>query len=247
MDRESLSRPWSNQEFVRRYHKKTLDQFFETEIYFISKIANNLSSTLDIGCASGRFSSFMEEYGFNGRYTGIDFCERNIEQAIRSYPGHIFLCQDALSYDLDETYDLVNATGVFQHEPRYSDLLQKMLLWSKRYVLFDLKMFSGEDHIIDREKSYRSTNGSDPPLFFNIHSVSRFVEDLKYIDGLQLVEIYGYPTVPNCHVKLPENVGSLFSAGVLIEKGHGNISEFVVHLPESCRQLVDPNICFHSI
>ena len=49
-------------------------------------------------------------------------CQRGRARAL--YPSHDFHCVNALTFEPENTADLVNATGVMQHEPRFDALLE---------------------------------------------------------------------------------------------------------------------------
>lgn len=76
-------------------------------------------SILDVGCGFGDLNKALVRQGAGAyRYTGIDLVEELIEEGGRRYPGdHIrFMKADFLEHRFDETFDVVVASGIFNHK-----------------------------------------------------------------------------------------------------------------------------------
>lgn len=221
---------WNQPEIVDRFADKSARDFFKSETRFLEPIAANIRSVIDVGSASGRFYELLRSLGVQPRYTGIDLSEASVEKGRTLYPGHAFHCANALAFEPAQTADLVNATGVVQHEPEYRELLSRMMDWSDRYVLFDAKLAPIDDHLIDREKSYIAT---EPPLYFVILSHTQLIAELGALRGVKRVSIYAYATTLNARVRIPDGVGPVASAGILLEKGAPDATpELHIELPE---------------
>ncbi len=173
-------------------------------------------SVIDIGCASGRFVELLATLGATPRYTGLDLSEASVARARALYPAHDFHCVNALTFEPENTADLVNATGVMQHEPRFDALLDRMISWSRRHVLFDIKLAAMSDHLADIERAYIA---SDPPMYFVVLSADRFLREIAERRDIRRAEIFGYETPRNANAVLPPEIGPLVSAGVLLETG----------------------------
>src|SRR5437016_1550551 len=70
---------------------------------------------LDLGCGIGDFYPFLIEKFGDLDYTGIDIVPEMVDHAARKYPRARFLCRDLFKDDLDETYDYVLSSGVFNN------------------------------------------------------------------------------------------------------------------------------------
>ena len=208
---------WSEKQCIDKFAAKTLDDFFDSEHHFLKQMTGNASSVLDIGCASGHFLQLLRSYFETIEYMGVDIMEGMIEHARTFYPEARFLTANALTLDLDETFDIVNATGVFQHEPGIKELLQRMIDWSNRYVLFDVKFAEISGHIIDLSQSY--TRGDAHNMYFNLFHYPSFIELCRSMPGVQRIEVFGYFTAPNSRTTIPAPLTRVVSANVLIEKG----------------------------
>ena len=213
---DSHYRRWNQNEIVTRFAEKRADDFFESEIRLLKPIVGNVKSVIDIGCASGRFVELLRKHGIAPRYTGLDLSEASVKTARGLYPNHRFHCANALTFESEEKSDLVNATGVMQHEPNFDALLNRMIAWSQRYVLFDIKLANTSSHLVDINQSYIA---STPPMFFVILSVRTFLAELTARKDIRRADIFGYETPRNANAVMLGDIGQLLSAGVLLEVG----------------------------
>jgi hypothetical protein len=139
----------------------------------------------------------------------------SVQNARKLYPQSEFIHANALEYSTQKTFDLVNATGVCQHEPQFETLVQKMITWSDRYILFDVKLAAINDHLINIDVAYCN---NESPIYFNVLSLNKLISFLKKLENISRISIYGYVTPKNARTVIPENLGSLVSAGILLEK-----------------------------
>lgn len=75
----------------------------------------NIETAIDVGCAIGDFSSFLEEKGL--RAMGVDGRPENVEEARRRFPGiefRVFDAEDARVKDLG-AFDLLLCFGLLYH------------------------------------------------------------------------------------------------------------------------------------
>lgn len=209
-------RRWNDAECVDRFAGKNAADFFATETKFLRAVGPEIASVLDIGCASGRFIELLNDLSIDAAYTGVDIGPANIARARDLYPQHSFHLINALDFEPKERFDLVNATGVCQHEPRFAALIDKMIGWSSKYVLFDLKLANLDNHLIDIERSY---SGTDNRLYFVLASLPRLIQSLSANPDIAAVSVFGYETRPNANTTVPQTVARFVSAGILITKG----------------------------
>lgn len=209
-------RRWNQDDIVDRFAGKSAGDFFDSETRLLKPIASTIKSVIDIGCASGRFVELLTTLGATPRYTGLDLSEASVARARALYPAHDFHCVNALTFEPENTADLVNATGVMQHEPRFDDLLSRMISWSRRHVLFDVKLASMPNHLADIDRAYIA---SDPPMYFVVLSAQQFLQEISERRDISRAEFFGYATPRNAKAVLPTRMGELVSAGVLLEIG----------------------------
>ena len=220
---------WADSDLVSKFSQKKVDDFFSSERWALDQTEGQFDNVLDIGCASGRMIELLRCYSTSFIYTGIDIIPENIELARSYYPEfHFYLC-NGLGFKPEEQFDLVNATGVCQHEPHYEELLSHMVSLSKKYVMFDVKLAPIYENIADLEQSYCRVG--DKQLFFVLFAANELFKFLQSIPDICQIDILGYETQVSSQVHLPYNVTQIVSAGVFIKKGKGPL-EFNVELPD---------------
>jgi len=229
---------WDDKDAVEQFAHKSVGDFFRSETRFLKDIAGEIESVLDIGCAAGRFIELLAHYGIKPRFTGIDVSAASLRLARQAYPQALFIEADALECNLTKTYTLVNATGVCQHEPRFSALIPRMIDWSSRYVLFDVKFAALDEHLVDIERAYC---GDVHRLYYILLSPTKFLGFLRRLPNLARISIYGYATPTNARTVVPQDIGTIVSAGVLLEKGGSVSPELSIELPEFLSALIARN------
>jgi len=222
---------WTNKSTISFYTDKSATQFFPSETHFLKSVGADVSSVLDVGCACGRFRELLISLGIAASFSGLDIVPENIETARRLYPDCTFFIGDATAMDLPELYDLVNATGVFQHVPGFALLLRRMLALSRRYVLFDVKFAAVDDHLVNIECSYSEKEGKR--AYFICLNFQRFLEELQAIPGIATISVYGYCTPRNQYTVVSPGIEPLVSAGVLLTKGDGPATVAIEFTPEA--------------
>lgn len=214
-DLGSHQRAWTRPEMVEKFAHKDARDFFDSERHFLTSIAPEVSSALDVGCASGRLIELLESLGAaDFSFTGVDLVERSITQAAETYPAHRWILQDFLSIADPGRHDLVNATGVVQHEPRTWALVDAMIDASSKWVLFDAKVALIDEPVVDLERSYVTIG--DDRLYFIVLGLDGFVASLASRARVSAVDVYGYVTAPNARTSVPEDVLPFASVGVLL-------------------------------
>lgn len=212
---------WDTQQaFSGWENARTWDKRFRSEKYFLERIFKPGMSVLDIGCATGDLHlGLLERFG-DHTYVGTDTSKVMIEGAKKMCPDCRFYEGDIVQENLvgDEKFDIVTATGVFQHEPQFEKLLLKMLEHTKEggYVLFDCKFFYDHESIVDITRSY-----CDLPdkLYFNVLNFEDALAWLKKIENISSIEIFGYYSGTHSSVRLPLSVQEeVCSAHVLLKK-----------------------------
>ncbi len=148
-------------------------------------------SVLDVGCANGDLYLCLNSSYDALKYEGIDVSKEMIQRAQELAPGALFHHENFLSSNFNcvNEYDLVTATGVFQHESRYADLLKKMIDASKEYILFDVKLFRTHATICDLRKAYRS---SENPMYFIVLNIKAFLDMVSSMSEVGHISMFGY-------------------------------------------------------
>ncbi|MEG3618580.1 class I SAM-dependent methyltransferase [Magnetovibrio sp. PR-2] len=231
---------WRDVDCIRGFANKGAEDFFKSETVFIDSMAHDAHSVLDIGCASGRMIELLSQKFQDLSYTGVDIVEENIRLARENYPDFAFHCTNALEFENTDTFDLVNATGVMQHEVKFEELINRMINWSNKYVLFDVKLANVDEHVVDIERSYC---GKEHRLNYNLFCLPKFLEYLHGCKGLSKISLFGYETGLNNRTVVPPNVSYILSAGFLLELGdlNGGKIEVDSQLPISAQDRLSAN------
>jgi SAM-dependent methyltransferase len=212
---------WSDADAVQIFAEKKVGDFFQSEQHLLQSILPDVRSVLDVGCASGRYVdlllSLRPELAGTLDFHGIDISAENVRSARVLYPQHDFQMGNALEHEPGRRFDLINATGVCQHEPRFEDLIRRMVGWSDKYVLFDVKFAAVDEHIADIGRAFAGSASNR--LYFVLLNYSRFVTFLQNIPNVAAVRVFGYETPVNARVTVPPNVAPIVSAGILLSKG----------------------------
>jgi SAM-dependent methyltransferase len=203
----------------------------------------HVNCVLDVGCASGRFTELLTTYNSDFSYTGIDISKESIERAKSNYKDCKFCCTNALEYKTKSKFDLVNATGVLQHEPSFEQLIKLMVNWARRYVLFDVKISNIPNKFFDLSSIPNKYYDADlsqedplPPLKYYILSLKHLQQLLFNLPKVKLISIYGYETKVHSMFEVPSKLQPIVSAGVLLTLGDASeisAPKFDIKLPES--------------
>ena len=118
---------WSSKKSVTHFKNKQKDDFFLSETVMLGRVSSSIYSVLDLGCASGKFIEILKPFVTEFQYTGVDIVKEQIDNAKSFYPEHTFICDNILNIGYFNQFDLVNATGVFLHEPDYKSLIDLMI------------------------------------------------------------------------------------------------------------------------
>jgi len=97
-----------------------------TKLTEIGKLGGN--RILEIGCGIGDFYPFIVEAFGNVSYTGVDIVPEIIEHAKKTHATASFKCVDILSEKLQERFDYVFISGVFNNAfPGVNNFLLDMI------------------------------------------------------------------------------------------------------------------------
>ena len=105
------------------------------------------AKVLDIGCGTGRFSIECAKRGAN-RVVGIDFApsmieySQNIAEQMKVADKCKFICDDFLSHQFDEQFDVVLAQGVFDYVREPEPLFEKIASMKPRRFLASFPKFN---------------------------------------------------------------------------------------------------------
>ena len=131
---------------------------------------------LDLGCGLGDFYPLLMRRFGQLDYTGIDLVPEMIDYAAKKYAPARFLCRDLFTDSLDETFDYVLLSGVFNNAlPGCETYMKELLRLAFKYCTLGLafNFLSSYVHFTDAELAYH-----DPAqiLEFSVRELTRKVE-----------------------------------------------------------------------
>jgi SAM-dependent methyltransferase len=130
---------------------------------------------LDLGCGIGDFYPLLIEKFGQIDYTGIDIVPEMVKHAAQKYPRARFLCRDLFTDQLEETFDYVLTSVVFNNAmPDCDSYMRELLAAAFRYCTIGLgfNFISSHVNFTDPEMAYH-----DPAevLNFCIRNLARNV------------------------------------------------------------------------
>lgn len=228
---------WDSDAALKKYDEvRSWEQRFRSEVFFLEKIIKPGMSVLDVGCAAGDLYLALKEKCQDIDYTGLDITANMLQKAKKICHGAKFIHGNLLvsiPFAKGTVFDSVTATGVFQHEPEFTVLLQRMLELSKQYVLFDLKLFHTHKTICDIDIAYCN---HEPRIFFIVYNIHELIQQLLQISNLESISIFGYYSGVNKSVRLADSIDEqVCSAHVLLTQNGENCKNIhlELNLPES--------------
>jgi len=109
--------------------------------FLINKILKRIESKsikhiLDIGCGEGSNTFLFSRHFLNADVKGIDFSKVAINNAQKRYKtSNLSFCHDINSTLLNDQYDMITCFEVLEHVDIWKDLLQRMAVSSKKYLI----------------------------------------------------------------------------------------------------------------
>jgi 2-polyprenyl-3-methyl-5-hydroxy-6-metoxy-1,4-benzoquinol methylase len=142
-----------------KHERKTSDQVYGSEWFFLKDRLKEGISVLDVGCAQGGFASILGEHIEDFSYTGIDINAHMIDLARDNHKQAEFhLVEEGdMSVLGDRTFDLVLLLGILHLHERWRDTLTAAWNHTGGSLLADLREVPGPT-VEDKTASYFQMN-----------------------------------------------------------------------------------------
>jgi len=114
---------------------------------------------LDLGCGTGDMYPFLMNRFGDIDYTGIDITPDSVAYATEKYPHARFLCCDILNEDIDEIFDYVLLSAVFNNAiPNSTEFLEELITVAFRHCSLGLgfNFISKFVNITDSQLAYHN-------------------------------------------------------------------------------------------
>jgi 2-polyprenyl-3-methyl-5-hydroxy-6-metoxy-1,4-benzoquinol methylase len=203
-------------------NRNRVDDLYPSEKYFFLPVIKKSLSVLDVGCAAGGFKDIVHEINPSTSYTGIDVSDNLIKSAIKRHLEASFCSYDGVTFpDKLGLYDLAYSFGVLHHVYDWYGIVKQMLSFSKKHVLFDLRLTS-ENTINDITKSYQKIcfNGEwdgKTIISYNINNIGEVIQKLMLItDKEDRIDVFGYLSPPTKLAVTTQEIVTM--ASIYIEK-----------------------------
>ena len=149
---------------------------------FIEKLnLNKAKSVMEIGVGTGRLA--VRVALFCNRFTGVDLSAKTIKRAkenMDSFQNTVFICDDFLKIDFQETFDVIYSSLTFMHIKEKQKAINKIFDLLSTNGIFALSVDKNQSSVIDIGESVISVYPDNPE------------EIKKYItqSGLTITEQY---------------------------------------------------------
>jgi len=115
----------------------------EAKFHVLSEVQSLSDSTLlDVGCGFADFAAYLQARFPSLQYSGVDLCPAMVAEAQRSHPNLDLRNANIVDMQLDRTYDVVTANGIFyllgdQAWPMMQKIVERMFLLAKSALAFN--------------------------------------------------------------------------------------------------------------
>ncbi len=220
---QSEQAAWKVRDSLEFYqtHRTTPDELYESERFFLPRIAASVQSILDVGCAAGGFRPIVRTFNPTVRYVGVDIVPEFIELARRRFPDGEFHVADGLTFPFEPaSFDLVHASGVLHLNSRHQEMVQAMWDQSRRYLLCDFRLTRGPSVTGQMALHFGAAASAAAVLPYYVLNVNDLVTFLRSLTPRPIaVSAKGYTHRVSDMAHLSE--GEVIMAFFLLEKGPG--------------------------
>lgn len=110
---------------------------------FWAEVDYSNKTVLDVGCGFGEFGNFLSKRYEGVLYKGVDIVPEFITTAERLYPHLTFEVKDYLNDEIDQTFDIVVASGIInsnvENNMEYrKEAIKKLFSLSKGVCIFNM-------------------------------------------------------------------------------------------------------------
>lgn len=186
---------WNTKEFEKRareLYRVELHKLYPSEAWALYRIIPQCETVLDLGCGNGAMGRIVQQISAKTRYTGIDQHCNLMLQAQQAFPFANYECSDLMTYlELCPEYDCVMSWSVLQSLGNWREVLAKMVLKARKYVISDFRIANIEQEIWDEKVCYAEYGDRRGPIALSNYAILKQTL-LEHADKLESVEILCY-------------------------------------------------------
>jgi trans-aconitate 2-methyltransferase len=113
---------WDPQQYLQFKHERT-----QPSIDLVARIHSDDPKTIiDIGCGPGNSTQILHTRWPNAVIIGLDNSEKMIERARKDYPNQQWIVGDALTLEINQTYDIVFSNAAIHWIPNHDVLIPRL-------------------------------------------------------------------------------------------------------------------------
>ena len=177
-------------------HRKTYEDLYDSEKYFLDQLNLDNYNILDIGCALGGFYEIFSSLGKNISYTGVDVSPKLIQFAKHLHPNvNFFLIDPSLNTQVfpENNFDLVFSSGVFHLNKEWQSLLLNAYRLTRNYLLIDFRILPDQS-LVGKIRLNLGMNAENPPeIDYFILNINELLDIFLHLNPLpQSIRSYGY-------------------------------------------------------
>lgn len=186
---------WNTTEFEKRtreLYRVDLHKLYPSEAWALYRILPQCKTVLDLGCGNGAMGKIVQQIAPNAKYTGVDQQQNLMRQAQEAFPFATYQSSDLMSYlESCPESDCVMTWAVLQSFGNWREVLAKMVLKAKKYVIADFRIANVEKEIWDENICYAEYGDRRGATALpNYTSLKQAL--LEHSDRLERVEILCY-------------------------------------------------------
>lgn len=205
-------------------HRQTVEELYPSERIFLPKVARQVRSVLDIGCAAGGFCGIMKAFNPRVFYVGVDVVPQMLSAAASRFPDAFFTLTDGVNLPLkDGSVELVWSTGVLHLNSRYREIVRDAWRVSKRFLLCDFRLTYGVSCVGSSDVNFDERSPAHtrlPYIVLNCGELVYFLSELTPRPAA--ITIRGYPhAVSHMAKDVPEGAIMAFA---LVEQGLARVA-----------------------
>jgi GT2 family glycosyltransferase/glycosyltransferase involved in cell wall biosynthesis len=161
--------------------------------WLVQSVKTDSLTLCDWGCAQGDGTDLLAEFFDTAQVTGVDFSPEAIEKALKRYPKCKFICEDFISSQEGEQFDVLFSSNTLEHFANPWHVLEQVSRRGRKFLVL-LLPFREYERI---KEHFATFDFNNVPVFLQdwvvMHSavIDAAAVQPNYWDGEQVLLVYG--------------------------------------------------------